>query len=128
MTLFFLVVGLEAKRQLDLGELRERRRLAIPIFAAIGGIAVLVALGLIATVYAGNVSLVAVSAATALFVALVGLRYAPFGRRAISIGLAAGIWIALFSSGSDPAISGLASGWRPAHTRHPARTSSGQRS
>src|ERR1700722_10794835 len=30
MTLFFLVVGLEAKRQLDLGELRERRRLAIP--------------------------------------------------------------------------------------------------
>ncbi len=27
---FFLVVGLEAKRELDLGELRERRRLAIP--------------------------------------------------------------------------------------------------
>jgi Na+/H+ antiporter NhaA len=40
MTLFFLVVGLEAKRQLDLGELRERRRLAIPVFAAIGGITV----------------------------------------------------------------------------------------
>src|SRR5437588_12116671 len=34
MTLFFLVVGLEAKRQLDLGELRERRRLAIPVVAA----------------------------------------------------------------------------------------------
>src|SRR5437764_12062131 len=31
MTLFFLVVGLEAKRELDLGELRERRRLAIPV-------------------------------------------------------------------------------------------------
>ena len=29
MTLFFLVVGLEAKRQLDLGELRDRRRLAV---------------------------------------------------------------------------------------------------
>ena len=40
MTLFFLVVGLEAKRELDLGELRERRRLAIPVFAALGGIAV----------------------------------------------------------------------------------------
>src|SRR5947209_767616 len=40
MTLFFLVVGLEAKRQLDLGELRERRRLAIPVFAAMAGVAV----------------------------------------------------------------------------------------
>jgi Na+/H+ antiporter NhaA len=40
MTLFFLVVGLEAKRQLDLGELRERRRLAIPVFGAIAGVLV----------------------------------------------------------------------------------------
>jgi Na+/H+ antiporter NhaA len=40
MTLFFLVVGLEAKREIDLGELRERRRLAIPASAAAGGIAV----------------------------------------------------------------------------------------
>jgi Na+/H+ antiporter NhaA len=38
MTLFFLVVGLEAKRELDLGELRERQRLAIPVVAAIGGV------------------------------------------------------------------------------------------
>src|ERR1700744_6162173 len=38
MTLFFLVVGLEAKRQLDLGELRDRRRLAIPLVAALGGV------------------------------------------------------------------------------------------
>jgi Na+/H+ antiporter NhaA len=37
MTFFFLVVGLEAKRELDLGELRERRRLAIPVMAGIGG-------------------------------------------------------------------------------------------
>src|SRR4051812_28595121 len=44
MTLFFLVVGLEAKRELDLGELRERRRLAIPLLAAAGGIAVPVAI------------------------------------------------------------------------------------
>jgi Na+/H+ antiporter NhaA len=37
MTFFFLVVGLEAKRELDLGELRERRRIATPAAAAIGG-------------------------------------------------------------------------------------------
>ena len=37
MTLFFLVVGLEAKRELDLGELRERTRLAIPVIASLGG-------------------------------------------------------------------------------------------
>jgi Na+/H+ antiporter NhaA len=40
MTFFFLVVGLEAKRELDLGELRERRRLAVPLFAALGGMVV----------------------------------------------------------------------------------------
>ena len=44
MTLFFLVVGLEAKRQLDLGELRERRRLAVPVVAAICGVIVPVAI------------------------------------------------------------------------------------
>src|SRR6202008_3640513 len=44
MTLFFLVVGLEAKRELDTGELRERQRLAIPVAAALGGMAVPVAI------------------------------------------------------------------------------------
>ena len=44
MTFFFLVVGLEAKRELDLGQLRERRRIAIPVFAALGGMAVPVAI------------------------------------------------------------------------------------
>jgi Na+/H+ antiporter NhaA len=39
MTLFFLVVGLEAKRELDLGALRERQRLALPVIAALGGMA-----------------------------------------------------------------------------------------
>jgi Na+/H+ antiporter NhaA len=38
MTFFFLVAGLEAKRELDLGELRERRRLTLPAIAAVGGI------------------------------------------------------------------------------------------
>src|SRR6476660_8690953 len=40
MTFFFLVVGLEARRELDTGQLRERRRLAIPVAAALGGMAV----------------------------------------------------------------------------------------
>jgi Na+/H+ antiporter NhaA len=39
MTLFFLVIGLEARRELDLGELRERTRLGIPVMAALGGMA-----------------------------------------------------------------------------------------
>jgi Na+/H+ antiporter NhaA len=39
MALFFLVVGLEARRELDLGTLRERRRLTLPLVAAAGGMA-----------------------------------------------------------------------------------------
>src|SRR5271154_4726676 len=152
MTLFFLVVGLEAKRELDMGELRDRQRLAIPVFAAIGGMAVpvaiylainaggagaggwgaamstdtafalgavalltprsatrlrvflltlavvddLAALVVIATVYTTHVSVLALSVAVALFAVLVALRYAPFGRTAISIGLAVAIWVAMF--------------------------------
>jgi Na+/H+ antiporter NhaA len=40
MTLFFFVVGLEARREFDLGELRERRRLLLPLLAGLGGIVV----------------------------------------------------------------------------------------
>jgi Na+/H+ antiporter NhaA len=40
MTFFFLVVGLEAKRELDRGELRERNRLIAPAFGALGGMAI----------------------------------------------------------------------------------------
>jgi NhaA family Na+:H+ antiporter len=40
MAIFFLVVGLEVKRELLLGELRDRRRAALPVVAAIGGMAV----------------------------------------------------------------------------------------
>src|SRR5215216_7150064 len=39
MTFFFLVVGLEAKRELDRGELRDGRRLALAAIAAVGGMA-----------------------------------------------------------------------------------------
>jgi Na+/H+ antiporter NhaA len=44
MTFFFLVVGLEAKRELDVGEMRERRFVAIPVVAALGGMAAAVAI------------------------------------------------------------------------------------
>jgi Na+/H+ antiporter NhaA len=38
MAFFFLVAGLEARREFDLGELRERRRLALPLVAGVGGL------------------------------------------------------------------------------------------
>jgi Na+/H+ antiporter NhaA len=40
MALFFFVAGLEVRREFDMGELRERRRLALPLVAGIGGIVV----------------------------------------------------------------------------------------
>jgi Na+/H+ antiporter NhaA len=42
MTFFFFVVGLEARREFDLGELRERRRFALPVLAGVGGAGVAV--------------------------------------------------------------------------------------
>jgi Na+/H+ antiporter NhaA len=166
MTLFFLVVGLEAKRELDLGELRERRRLTIPAAAAIGGMSVPVAIYLafnaggpgahdwgaamstdtafalgavavlaprtatrlrvflltlavvddlfallvIATVYTAHVSVIALAIAAALFAVLLALRYAPQWRGPVSLAVGVGVWIAMFESGIDPVISGLAIG------------------
>jgi Na+/H+ antiporter NhaA len=166
MTFFFLVVGLEAKRELDLGELRERRRLAIPAVAAIGGMLVpvgiylainaggpgahgwgtamstdtafalgalalltpraatrtrvfllslavvddLCALLVIAIFYTERVSLTALAIAVAFFGVLLALRYAPAWRRPVSIAVAVGLWVALFESGIDPVIAGLAIG------------------
>src|SRR5262245_43417749 len=40
MTVFFFVVGLEIKRELVAGELRDRRKAALPVFAALGGMVV----------------------------------------------------------------------------------------
>jgi Na+/H+ antiporter NhaA len=166
MTFFFLVLGLEAKRELDLGQLRERRRITLPLVAAIGGMALpiliylavnaggsgangwgaamstdtafalgvlallapggtrlrvrlltlaifddLVALLVIATVYTEDVSLVPLAIAVGLFGMLLALRYAPIawrGQAAVILGVA--IWVALFESGIDPIITGLAVG------------------
>ena len=166
MTLFFLVVGLEAKRELDVGELRDRRRLAIPVMAAVGGMAFPVgiylafnaggagahgwgaamstdtalalgalalltprgatrlrvfllslavvddlgALIVIATVYTSHVSIVALAAAVGLFVVLILLRFAPLWRGQASVLVATALWVALFKSGVDPVIAGLAIG------------------
>src|SRR5919106_5109368 len=47
MTFFFLVVGLEVRRELDTGAFRERRRVALPVFAAIGGLTLPIAIFLV---------------------------------------------------------------------------------
>jgi Na+/H+ antiporter NhaA len=166
MTFFFLVVGLEAKRELDVGQLRERRRVATPLGAALGGMTLavlvyvafnaggdgadgwgaamstdtafalgllalvapggtrlritlltvavfddLVALLVIATVYAENVELLALGIAAVLFAALLPVRFLPAGWRgpaATLIGIA--VWVALLDAGIDPVITGLAVG------------------
>src|ERR1700684_1756547 len=166
MTFFFLVVGLEAKREFDMGELRERRRIAIPVLAALGGMAVpvgiyllfnaggagsrgwgaamstdtafalgalalltpsvatrlrvflltlavvddLCALLVIALVYSTHVSLLALAIALVLFTVLLALRYLPFARRQVSVIVGVGLWVAMFKSGIDPVIAGLAAG------------------
>ncbi len=48
MTFFFFVVGLEARREFDLGELRERSRLTLPLLAGVYGMVVPIAIYLIA--------------------------------------------------------------------------------
>ena len=166
MTFFFLVVGLEAKREFDLGELRERRRLAIPVLAALGGMAVPVAIYLafnaggsgahgwgaamstdtafalgalalltprtatrmrvflltlavvddlgalvvIAVAYTKHVSMPALLVALGLFAALALLRFVPTMRRQAAIVIGVALWVAMFKSGIDPVIAGLAAG------------------
>src|SRR2546423_13033380 len=44
MAFFFFVIGLEARREFDLGELRERRRVALPLLAGLGGMGMPVAI------------------------------------------------------------------------------------
>ncbi|MFD9326303.1 Na+/H+ antiporter NhaA [Streptomyces sp. NPDC060065] len=52
MTLFFLVVGLEARREFDMGELRERKRLALPLIAGVSGM--LVPIGIYLAINSGH--------------------------------------------------------------------------
>ena len=166
MALFFLVVGLEAKRELDLGELRERGRVAIPVLAALGGMALCVgvylavnaggsgaggwgtamstdtalalgalallapsgatrlrvflltlavvddlgALLVIAVAYSDHVSPLALAIALGLFAVLVLLRFAGRWREPAAVLVGVGVWLAMFESGIDPVLAGLAIG------------------
>jgi Na+/H+ antiporter NhaA len=75
MTLFFLVIGLEARREFDLGDLRERRRFILPFLAGLAGMVVPVVIYL--AVNAGHSSAhgwgVAMSTDTALALGLLAL-------------------------------------------------------
>jgi Na+/H+ antiporter NhaA len=80
MALFFLVVGLEVRREFDVGELRERSRVTLPLLAGVGGMAA--AVGIYLAFNAGRPSLggwgVAMSTDTAFalgMLALVGRRF-----------------------------------------------------
>lgn len=53
MTIFFFVVGLEIKRELVVGELRDPRRAALPAIAALGGVILPAAIYLVLTSGAG---------------------------------------------------------------------------
>jgi Na+/H+ antiporter NhaA len=55
MAFFFFVIGLEARREFDLGELRERRRVALPLVAGIGG--TVVPVGIYLAINAGHDSI-----------------------------------------------------------------------
>jgi Na+/H+ antiporter NhaA len=166
MTFFFLVVGLEAKREIDTGELRERQRIAIPVIAAAGGMVVpiaiylafnaggsgahgfgaamstdtafalgvlallarrgtrlrvfmltlavaddLAALVVIATAYSDHVSMVPLVIAVGLYCTVFPVRYAPISwRRPLAFLLGVAFWVALYESGIDPVIAGLAVG------------------
>lgn len=43
MALFFFVAGLEVRREFDMGELRDRRRVALPVIVGLGGVLVPIA-------------------------------------------------------------------------------------
>jgi Na+/H+ antiporter NhaA len=83
MTLFFLVVGLEARREFDMGELRDRRRIPLPMLAGISGMVVPVAVYL--GINAGRSSAhgwgAAMSTDTAFALGMLGLLGARFPRR-----------------------------------------------
>jgi Na+/H+ antiporter NhaA len=166
MTFFFFVVGLEARREFDMGELRERRRLTLPLAAGIGGMLVpiaiflaanagrssahgwgtamstdtafalgmltlaasrlparmraylltvtvvddLVALAVIAVFYSRHVALPALLLALAIFAVILVVRARGVRHGLVYALLGAAAWVALFKSGVEPVVLGLAMG------------------
>ena len=166
MTFFFLVVGLEVRREFDIGELRERRRLTLPVLAALGGMAVpvaiylainaghssthgwgvamstdtafalgmlalvgrrfpdrlraflltivvvddVLALTVIALVYSSDVALTPLLIAAGIFSLVFVARAARIRHGLVYFLLAVATWVALFESGVDPVVLGLAVG------------------
>jgi Na+/H+ antiporter NhaA len=166
MTLFFFTVGLEARREFDLGELRERRRLAAPLLAAIGGMVIpvsiylavnagrpsvhgwgttmatdtafalgmlaligpqfpdrlrafmltlavaddLVSLGAITVGYTETLMWSAVVVALVIFGLVLLVRAAGVAYGLVYAVLGVAIWLALYRSGIDPIVVGLAFG------------------
>ncbi|HEV7363595.1 MAG TPA: Na+/H+ antiporter NhaA, partial [Solirubrobacteraceae bacterium] len=82
MVFFFFVIGLEVKREFAMGELRERRRVATPVVAAVAGMAVPASIYLL--INAGGPGAhgwaVAMSTDTAFALGALGL-LAPHGTR-----------------------------------------------
>jgi Na+/H+ antiporter NhaA len=166
MAFFFLVAGLEARREFDVGDLRERRRIALPVLAALGYMAVpvliylafnvgeatasgwgvamatdtafalgvlalvggrcsqrlrvfmlsvvivddVIALVVIAAVYAEDVDAAPLAIAVALFAAGLALRSLGVRRGRVYAVLGGGMWVAAFESGIKPVIVGIAMG------------------
>ncbi len=166
MTFFFLVIGLEARREFDMGELRERLRAALPLVAGIGGMIVpiliylafnagrgsaggwgtamstdtafalgalalvgthsptrmraflltvvviddVVALVVIATVYTRHLAVVPLLAGLGLFALVLVVRALHVHRGLVYFALGVAVWIALFESGIEPLVVGLAMG------------------
>lgn len=166
MAFFFFVVGLEARREFDMGELRERRRIVLPFTAGIVGMtmAVLLYLGVnagqtsargwgvamstdtafalgmlaligprfperlraflltvvviddvvallvIATFYSSNLNVAALLVAIALFAAILVLSRLKVRSGAAYLVVGIATWVAMYHSGVDPIVVGLAMG------------------
>jgi Na+/H+ antiporter NhaA len=176
MTLFFLVLGLEARREIDLGDLRDRGRVVLPAAAGLLAMAVpvglylavnaggdaadgwgvamstdtalalgllvmvgrdvpdrvrtflltvfvvddLVALLVIAIVYADGVTWGYLVLAIALFALFVVVKRLRLGAPASLVVIGFAVWASLLGSGIEPVVAGLAIGLvAPAYT--PAR-------